>query len=354
MDGRIDFTSALYLGLSHPTSALQPLPALTSGKPAKLHVPAAFGRVARTLASLLGYGQGILMPSTLHVFTDLFQVLARDPIRIYVDAGAYPIARRAVQLASVRGAHVRIVPHFHPGAAARAIRDDAADGTRPVLLADGFCPDCGRAVPLPEYLQAVAPFGGHVVLDDTQALGIWGELPSATQPYGTGGGGSARLHGIASPALIAGSSLAKAFGAPVAVLCGYAEVIRRVKLYGTMWEHASQPSAVAVAAAGQALRDNRERGDSLRKRLAHQVTLFQQGVRALGLEPARTLFPMQRLPIPGHVDPIAVHRRLRSSGIDTALIRKPNGTTASLLFIINASHRPEEIARAVRALERSM
>jgi len=89
----IDFTSALYLGMRHPHQSLRPWTELTTGRPAALESPREAERLARQLARLLGCERATLGTSTLHLFWDLFEVLAREPIAIYTDAGAYPIAR---------------------------------------------------------------------------------------------------------------------------------------------------------------------------------------------------------------------------------------------------------------------
>ena len=45
-------------------------------------------------------------------------------------------------------------------------------------MTDGFCPGCGRAAPLREYLESARAQRGLLVLDDTQAIGVLGR-PSA-------------------------------------------------------------------------------------------------------------------------------------------------------------------------------
>ena len=60
------------------------------------------------------------------------------------------------------------------------------------------------------------------MLDDTQALGILGEGPTKSNPYGIGGGGSLRWHDVFGPHIIVGSSLAKGFGAPLAAFAAAA------------------------------------------------------------------------------------------------------------------------------------
>ena len=88
-----DFTSALYLGFRHPHRLLPSWESLTLGKPATLEESALQASVAQELALLQGCERGVLAPSTLHLFWDLFGILSRQQVAIYMDAGVYPIAR---------------------------------------------------------------------------------------------------------------------------------------------------------------------------------------------------------------------------------------------------------------------
>jgi uncharacterized protein len=96
-----------------------------------------------------------------------------------------------------------------------------------LVVADGFCPACGRRAPLADSLAAVRAWGGQLLIDDTQALGVRGEAPGPGAPYGRGGGGSLCWGGIGSPDVLVVSSLAKGFGAPLAALSGIDGAIQR-------------------------------------------------------------------------------------------------------------------------------
>ncbi len=185
----LDFTSALYLGIRHPSRSLGPWSGLTTGKPAALASSPSAEGVAKSLAALQGCERVGLFSSTLHLFFDLFEGLRRQGVRLYVDSGAYPIARWGAERAAARGVWLRTFPHYDPAAAEALIARDRASGLRPVILADGYCAHCGRIAPLQSFLACVVPNDGYVVLDDTQALGIFGERPDRTNPYGRGGGG---------------------------------------------------------------------------------------------------------------------------------------------------------------------
>ena len=125
----LDFTSALYLGLQHPSNSLRPWRAFTTGAPAALVEPLSARAIARALADLQGCEAAILAPSTLHLAWDLFGLLAEKPITILMDAGAYSITRWGVQRAAMRGATERrpcrsraVVPAGFPAGGADARR----------------------------------------------------------------------------------------------------------------------------------------------------------------------------------------------------------------------------------------
>jgi len=346
----VDFTSALYLGIRHPSRSLRPWSQLTTGKPTALETAPSAQVAAAALAQLQGCERAILLPSTLHLFFDLFEVLRRERISVYADAGTYPIALWGAERAAARGVPFRRIPHYNPAAARLAIEEDERPRMRPVILADGFCPDCGHPAPLREYLQCVIPYDGYVVLDDTQALGIWGTAPGPKYPYGSGGGGSLRLHAIRSPHVILGSSLAKGFGVPLAVLSGSARLVQCFVRRSETRVHTSPPSIAVLHAAENALRINAQNGDEIRLRLARLVTEFRQNIRGSGLDNAGSLFPVQMLAPDRDSDAARLQLLLRSAGVRTAVVQGLTLPEAKLVFVITASHSSAEIVMASRSL----
>src|SRR5882724_2561640 len=200
----LDFTSALYLGLRHPSASLPPWDALTLGRPAALMDPPEADTVAAELAALQGSEAATLLPSTLHLFWDLFRVLDDKRMAILCDADLYPIARWGVERAAGQGTPVLTFPHHDAAALTQAVRRLTRARLRPVVVADGYCPSCGRLAPIGRYAEVARRAGGYLVVDDTQALGILGASPSHANPYGTGGGGSLRWHGAFGPHIVVG------------------------------------------------------------------------------------------------------------------------------------------------------
>src|SRR5215211_5433284 len=87
----LDFASALYLGLSHPSRSIPAWEQLTTGKPAALATPPGASEVSEQLALLQGCQSATLATSTLHLFLDFFGTFAAGPVTVYADAETYPI-----------------------------------------------------------------------------------------------------------------------------------------------------------------------------------------------------------------------------------------------------------------------
>ena len=352
-----DFTSALYLGLAHPSTALPGWEALTLGRPAALREPEGADAVAADLAQLQGAAAATLLPSTLHLFWDLLRQFARHvPTALLLDAGAYPILKWAADGAAALGAHVRRFAHHDAAALARLAQHAARDGLRPVVVCDGFCPGCNRAAPLHAYARIAAGHGGTLVLDDTQALGVLGQAPSHACSYGHGGGGSLRWHGLTGAHIAVGASLAKGFGAPLAALSGSAALIARFRRESETRLHCSPPSIASVQAARFALDTTARSGERWRARLTRLVwrlraTLAEVGLAAIGQLP----FPVQSFVTRHASSPEVLLRclnRLHAGGVQALLTRGCAGSAPRLTFIVTAQHTRSQIDRVAELLAR--
>lgn len=350
-----DFTSSLYLGLTHPARTLPRWELLTTGKPAGLETPLLARRVATEAAKLQGCEAGVVAASTLHLFWDVMGSLARQPIAVLADSGAYPIAGWGVERAMQRGAKVRRFGHGNVAELRRVIEENRRYGDlRPVVVADAVSVRSGRALPIAEYLQAVRPYGGMLVVDNTQALGVLGALPSHSRPYGRGGGGILPHVAASGGDIVLISSLAKAFGAPLAVLSGSRKFIMEFEASSETRDHCSPPSMAALLSAQRALECNARMGEQLRERLLLRVGALRSGLAHLGIKTQGGWFPVQTLELPETSDAIALHARLLERGIRTVLLKPRNDRGAQLAVILRADQEMAEIGRFCQVLSESI
>jgi 8-amino-7-oxononanoate synthase len=343
----LDFTSALYLGLRHPSGALPGWPALTTGVPAAVEEPPAAAEVAAALAALVGCESAVMGVSTLHLALDVLgsPSIARDAALLW-DAGVYPVARWAIERA--RGMGVTSAPfrHLAPGALERAVARAVRARLRPIVVTDGYCPGCARAAPIAEYRDVACRAGGLVVVDDTQALGIVGP----PGPGWAGGGGSLRRDALDGAGVIWIASFAKAFGAPLAAIAAEAGRVARFTAESETRVHTSPPSAAAIASAGRALRVNAAWGEALRRRLRSHIRHFRRALEPIGLSALGGDHPVQLLePIDG-VDALALHAALRRCGVCAVPLRASCSGGPGIAFVVTAVHREETIERAVELL----
>lgn len=348
----LDFTSALYLGMAHPSAALRPWAKLSTGAPAALREPPGSAQAASALAALTGCERAVLSPSTLHLCWDLFGILASAPLVVHVDAGTYPVGWCGVERAAARGAEVKVFRHHDADGLAISLAEGACTGAPQVVLTDGFCPSCGSFAPLADYLDLARSHGGLLVVDDTQSLGIHGSVAPGA-PYGRGGGGSPRRLGIEGPELVLVASLAKGFGVPVAVLSGSDALITAFTRESSTRVHSSPPSAAVLRAAEHAIEENRARGDRSRLALANNVRRFREGLQAAGLASVGGLFPVQT-PASWATPAPTLHARLSRRGVRTVLYRPscgaPRDRGPRVGFVVRSDHAPAELDAAVDAL----
>jgi 8-amino-7-oxononanoate synthase len=343
----LDFTSALYLGFEHASWSLPSWARLTLGKPAALQEVPGVVQVQRELAGLTGCEQVQIGSSTLHLFCDLFAMLAKRNVTIWIDEATYPIARWGTDRAAALGVPVRRFAHHNAAALRRELA--IAGAGRPVIVTDGYSPVRGTRAPLLDYASYAAAGNGLLIVDDTQSLGVFGRRIEERFPYGTGGGGSLRYFNRRDPGIVVVSSLAKAFGVPVAMLGGSHAFVERFRETSATLVHCSPPSTVAISAAQHALELNRRIGDVLRDHLAEHVARFRRGLA--GLLALNSLFPVQPLKLPERIDAAALYRALLERGVRSVLYRDSKDGSSRISFVLTARHRLREIDYAVQVVQ---
>lgn len=351
MAREIDFTSSLYLGFDHPSCLLPSFDQLTTGAPAAVRSPKTASTLARRLAELIGCEDGLLVPSTLHLFWDLFGILSGPQTGILLASNAYPILRWGVERAAANGTPVQLFSQQNVSKLWTEANKLSRRGLRPVIASDGMLTREGRAAPLSDFLAIARAFGGYLVVDDTQALGLLGHSPSSSKPYGLGGGGSLQWHGISGPDVIVGDSLAKGFGVPLAVLAGSRAFVRRFESKSQTRSHCSPPNFVEIGAGMRAVAVNRFHGERLRCRLLRRVLYFRRRLSDIGLSAAGGLFPIQVLNKRREFAGSRLAAGLLRRGIHVLLLHDDMSSEPLVAFAITAKHSAAEIDAALLALQ---
>lgn len=346
----LDFTSALYLGMQHQADSMHPWQQLTTGKPAALYSPSRQRCVETVLTNLVGTEQAVLGQSTFHLFWDLFGMLAANNIAIYLDRAAYPIACWGAERAAARGVPVEYFAHHNLQTLKRQLQESANEQLTPVIVIDGYCPGCARFAPISKLIAMIRPYSGLLVIDDTQALGIFGENRHRQSPYGMTGGGSLNCSAIQSQNIVLISSLAKGFGVPVAMLAGSHQMIDFFKSHSQTRVHMSPPSCAIVHATEHALRVNQKHGKMLRNRLVKLIYLFRQLLDQAGIQLTNSLFPLQTLSgLPNKII-FKLFHQLKSMGIQALIHQLRCQQQAALSFVITANHQAAQIRYTASAL----
>ena len=349
----LDFASALYLGMRHPSAELGPWPSLTSGKPAALHHSPRATLLAERAAALQGCEAALLAPSTLHLAIDVLDYL-RPGHTLIADAALYPVLRWGLERAAGMGAIVRLFRHGDHAQAIALIRQ-APRHRPPAVLCDAT-DHCGRPQALSPLLAAIQARHGVLVVDQTQALGLLGHHPAAARPWGHGGGGLLRWAGLSAQApVLLVASWAKAFGAPLATLAGPAALVSAIAAQGPTQDHCSTLSAAAIEAGLHALDYNRRNGASLRARLLRNLQLWQRALielahAGLQLAPRWSWQPMQQLWLRTPALTRALYQALRLQGLQCALLRRGQND-ASIAVILRSDHAPMQINALCTALQ---
>lgn len=337
-----DFTSALYLGMRHAARSLPAWHELTLGKPAALEPVPGEPELGAALARLMDCEAACLLPSSLHLFWDLFGWLAAAPVALLVDSAAYPVARWGVERAAAHGVPLQCFGHRDASQAAQLALRCRSAGRRPVILADGYTPGDETPPPLAEYADIAETHGGLLLLDDTQALGI----------AGVDGGGSVAAHGLGGAPVLVGASLAKGFGAPLAVLAGPRRLLGGFMAASATRVHCSPPSVAAIAAGSCALQANQRAGRILRKRLRERIVQLRQEMAARGLACRGGEFPVQRVLLPPSCDGLALRRELSLAGVEVLL--QGGRARQVLTLLLRADHSAQDVAFAAHSIGKLM
>lgn len=127
--------------------------------------------------------------------------------------------------------------HCDPDSLAAALRQTAG-ARRRLVITDGVCSMDGEMAPLPEIVQAAAPYNALVMVDDAHGEGVLGQ----------GGRGITEHFGLQGQVDIAIGTLSKAFGVVGGYVAGPRVLIDYLQQRGRPFLFASATTAADVAA----------------------------------------------------------------------------------------------------------
>ncbi|MCA9689121.1 MAG: aminotransferase class I/II-fold pyridoxal phosphate-dependent enzyme, partial [Myxococcales bacterium] len=315
--------------------------------------PAIYRALERALAELVDAPDTLCFPTITLLHAGVLPVLCGAGA-LLVDTSAHASIQDAALIAQGRGASVRRFPHGDLEALESQLRASLQLPAR-VIAVDGVYSMSGLSADLPRLCELARRYDATVYVDDAHGLGLLGASPSREAPWGRGGGGVVRWHGLdyGADRIVYVSGLSKAFSSMGAfVTCRSAAERQRLTAANTFVFSGPLPVA-AIATALAALRRNAELGEARR---AHVLRLSRQlieGARALGFTVESPLgFPIITVITGGLDATIRACKALWTHGIliTPAVYPAMPLDAGGVRFSMTAANTEAQVARALTAL----
>ena len=267
----------------------------------------------------------------------LGQALAGPTDIVFADELSHFSMNDAVSTLSRPVIHFR---HRDPDDLKMKLRKKMRPRRRPLLMTDGVFPVFGRIAPLPEYAEAVAPYGGVIALDDAHGVGV----------LGANGRGTREHFGLEAPNIHFAGTLSKAFGGHGGFVTGKPDFIGRIRTgSGAFIGSTPTPTPIAAAAAKgiEILRNHPE----MRDRLRRNVAAVKTGMRALGIETEDSPVPIAAWSMKTEREMRRIQKALMKRGIAVAYLKYVGAPPAGVLRIsVFSTHTLTQIRRLLDGL----
>lgn len=344
----IDFTSSLYLSMKHTTPEIATWKQLTTGMPAALYETSLSKKLGSHIANMQQLQSGIIAPSSLHLYYDLYEFLSNRKIIVFCDDKIYPVSKYGIEKLLLRNIPIYFFNHFNADHLRELAKQHMRKSYIPIILTDGWCPICGKPAPLHNYLSIITPRDGKIIIDDTQSFGILGKR-NDDFIYGYGGGGILQWQNIQNKNIITVVSLAKAFGVPIAAICGDKKFITAFKEQSGTRIYSSPVSIAHIYAAMHAIKINRYIGNVLRKKLWSNLLLLRNTLKNYGIKLRGGLFPFQSITGLTEDEAIYMHKQLVKQKLQTVLTESHNSTPL-VSFVIRSNHSAKEVLLLAKSI----
>ncbi len=255
---------------------------------------------------------------------------------VFIDACAHYSLRDAAR-ASGRPMHE--FAHRDAADLERAIARELPAGGRPLVATDGMFPTRGAIAPLADYAGILSRHDGWLVVDESHAFGTLGDR----------GRGAVEHAGLPRRRVVAGGSMAKAFGAHGGLAIGDAAIIEQ------LWTAPAARGAALGCSAGAAMSAASMRqvraNPALLARLRRNAQALRQGLRSLGLEIDEHDSPVVAVTRGSAATMQSIQARLLERDIFIAYSTYVGSGPAGVLRLAAfADHRDQDIQRLVDEL----
>jgi 8-amino-7-oxononanoate synthase len=348
LNGRwyVNFGGSSYLGLNGNkvigAAGISALEKCGAGMPLarSQNVETEYHRLVETRATeFFGSDAALFLASGSIFGLAALQSLPDDEACIFYDEFSHYSLGNAI-LASGHPRHS--YSHLDAGHLVELLKRFARPRQRAIVVTDGLFSTFGEIAPLADLAEAMSPYAGRIIVDESHAFGVLGRL----------GRGAAEHHRLGSEAII-GGSLAKAFGVCGGLILGDAVQIGACRASQTV-VGASYGMPAAAAMAARSLEWVAE-NPQLRSRLQANTAYLKAGLRRIGLDVGDTVAPIVTFAVGSPSDAAKVRSDLLSRGIfvyQTTYVGA--GEAGVLRCAIFADHRLSHLDQLIEALGASL
>jgi 8-amino-7-oxononanoate synthase len=235
-------------------------------------------------------------------------------------------------------AQIHVYAHRSPGDLESLLEKHRGKARRALVVTDSLFSMDGVAAPLLEIARLAKAFDAGLLVDEAHALGV----------LGPNGRGLAAATGV-KPDLVIGT-LGKSFGVAGAFVAASAPTVALLRNRARSFVYSTAPPPMLARAAIAALGLVRDAEDARRALLDHAATL-RTGLRDLGFDVPDGESQILPVLIGENDRTMRLSAELLDRGVFVQGIRPPTVPqgTARLRLTPMATHRPEQIARAISA-----
>lgn len=235
-------------------------------------------------------------------------------------------------------AEIHVYAHRSPGSLKSLLERHRTSGRRALVVTDSLFSMDGVTAPLVEIARLARAFEAGLLVDEAHALGV----------LGPNGRGVAAAAGV-EPDIVVGT-LGKSFGVAGAFVAATEPTVALIRNRARSFVYSTAPPPMLARAAIAALGLVRDAKEARRTLLSHAATL-RAGLRDLGFDVSDGESQILPVLIGENDRTMRLSAELLDRGVFVQGIRPPTVAegSARLRLTPMATHRPEQIARAIDA-----